>query len=123
MMAHMVPPAGSIRPSVDSSLGTIGEVRGRGIPEYPHIIGAVSGTHVVRFHGFVLDEGRRLLSRGGQPVRLTRKAFDLLALLIEHAPHVVTKDELHRRLWRETFVTDVDRRRRRQGDPGRLSRS
>ena len=40
-------------------------------------------------------------------MRLTRKAFDLLALLIEHAPHVVTKDELHRRLWRETFVSDV----------------
>ena len=62
---------------------------------------------MVRFHGFVLDDGRRLLSRGGQPVRLTRKAFDLLALLIEHAPQVVTKDELHRRLWRETFVSDV----------------
>ena len=40
-------------------------------------------------------------------MHLTRKAFDLLATLIENAPRVVSKDELHRRLWPETFVTDA----------------
>ena len=62
---------------------------------------------MVRFHGFALDSGRRLLSRGARAVHLTRKAFDLLVLLIEHAPRVVTKDELHRLLWPGTFVSDV----------------
>jgi DNA-binding winged helix-turn-helix (wHTH) protein len=67
----------------------------------------VSGAAVVRFHGFVLDVGCRTVSRGGRRVHLTRKAFDLLVVLVEHAPQVVTKDQLHGLLWRETFVTDA----------------
>ena len=62
---------------------------------------------VVRFHGFALDAGRRIVSRGGRQLHLTRKAFDLLTVLIEAAPRVVSKDELHRRLWPDTFVTDA----------------
>ncbi len=62
---------------------------------------------VLRFDGFVLDEGQRILSRDGRPLHLTRKAFDLLILLIAHAPRVVSKDELHRKLWPDTFVTDA----------------
>jgi DNA-binding winged helix-turn-helix (wHTH) protein len=64
-------------------------------------------SDVVGFHGFVLDEERRLLRRGDQSVHLTRKAFDFLVLLLAHAPRVVTKAELHRQLWHETFVTDA----------------
>lgn len=61
----------------------------------------------MRFHGFLLDTGRRQLARSGRNVHLTRKAFDLLVTLVEHAPLVVTKDELHRRLWPDAFVTDA----------------
>lgn len=61
----------------------------------------------MRFNGFALDAGRRIVSRGGRRVHLTRKAFDLLTTLIEQAPRVVSKDELHRRLWPDTFVTDA----------------
>ena len=67
----------------------------------------MSGPPVVRFQGFELDAGRRLVSRDGRRVHLTRKAFDLLTTLIEQAPRVVSKDELHRRLWPDTFVTDA----------------
>jgi DNA-binding winged helix-turn-helix (wHTH) protein len=59
------------------------------------------------FDGFVLDRARRLLMREGEVLHLTPKAFDLLALLIEQAPRVVTKRELHERLWKETFVSDA----------------
>jgi DNA-binding winged helix-turn-helix (wHTH) protein len=62
---------------------------------------------VVSFHGFKLDAGCRVISRDGTRVHLTRKAFDLLTLLIEQAPCVVSKEELHQRLWRDTFVTDA----------------
>ena len=62
---------------------------------------------VVSFHGFKLDAGCRVISRDGTKVHLTRKAFDLLTLLIEQAPRVVSKEELHQRLWRDTFVTDA----------------
>ena len=98
-----------MRSSEVVSLGRIGGSSGdaRDPPNIPDIIRAVSGTRVVRFHGFALDSGRRLLSRGARAVHLTRKAFDLLVLLIEQAPRVVTKDELHRLLWPGTFVSDV----------------
>ena len=37
---------------------------------------------------------------------MTPKAFDLLTLLINAAPHVVPKAELHGRLWPNGVVTD-----------------
>jgi DNA-binding winged helix-turn-helix (wHTH) protein len=67
----------------------------------------VSRPAVSRFHGFTLDTEQRLLVRDGEAVHLTRKAFDLLTVLVEHAPAVVTKHDLHRRLWPDTFVTDA----------------
>lgn len=62
---------------------------------------------VVRFHGFTLDAGRRVIGRDGCRVHLTRKAFDMLTTLVEEAPRVVAKEELHQRLWPGTFVTDA----------------
>ena len=78
-----------------------------GAHEHPRYTPDVSGPPVVRFRGFALDAGRRIVSRDGRRVHLTRKAFDLLTTLIEQAPRVVSKDELHRRLWPDTFVTDA----------------
>jgi DNA-binding winged helix-turn-helix (wHTH) protein len=66
----------------------------------------VNGRSVTRFHGFAVDVDRRLVVRDGHALHLTRKAFDLLTLLVHRAPAVVTKDELHQRLWPGTFVTD-----------------
>ena len=61
----------------------------------------------VRFGAFGLDPDRRQLSREGADVHLTPKAFDLLALLVDEAPRVVRKGELHERLWPGTFVSDA----------------
>ena len=61
----------------------------------------------VYFDGFVLDRARRLLTREGEVLHLTPKAFDLLSLLVDQAPRVVSKRELHERLWKETFVSDA----------------
>jgi len=61
----------------------------------------------VRFGSFVIDSGRRQLTRNGVEVHLTPKAFDLLVLLVEEAPRVIRKDELHARLWPGTFVSDA----------------
>jgi DNA-binding winged helix-turn-helix (wHTH) protein len=61
----------------------------------------------VRFGSFCLDLPRRQLVRGAEGVHLTPKAFDLLAFLIGVAPRVVTKTELHERLWPGTFVSDA----------------
>jgi DNA-binding winged helix-turn-helix (wHTH) protein len=61
----------------------------------------------VRFGGFAFHAERRQLLRDGVEVHLTPKAFDLLALLIERAPAVVLKADIHQRLWPGTFVSDA----------------
>jgi DNA-binding winged helix-turn-helix (wHTH) protein len=45
--------------------------------------------------------------RAGEEVHVTPKAFGLLALLIEAAPRVVPKSELHRSLWPNGVVSDA----------------
>jgi DNA-binding winged helix-turn-helix (wHTH) protein len=62
---------------------------------------------MIRFESFELDAQRRRLARGGEEIRITPKAFDLLTLLIEAAPRVVPKAELHERLWRGGIVSDA----------------
>ena len=60
-----------------------------------------------RFGPFELDPIRRQLSRDSLTVHLTPKAFDLLKILIDAAPRVMRKAELHKRLWPTTFVADA----------------
>jgi DNA-binding winged helix-turn-helix (wHTH) protein len=48
----------------------------------------------------------RVTYKAGE-IHLTPKAFDLLTLLIASAGRVVTKKELHERLWPDTFVSDA----------------
>ena len=63
---------------------------------------------IARFGGWTFDSERRLITGEGRPsVHLTPKAFDLLTALVVAAPRVVTKEELHRRLWPDAFVSDV----------------
>jgi len=61
----------------------------------------------VQFGAFALYSDRRQLLRDGVEVHLTPKAFDLLALLIDRAPAVVAKTEIHKRLWPDSFVSDA----------------
>ena len=61
----------------------------------------------VRVGAFVLDSDRRQVMRGDAVLHLTAKAFDLLALLVDEAPRVVRKAELHERLWPGTFVSEA----------------
>lgn len=58
-----------------------------------------------RFGEFVLDSDARSLERGGAPLPLTRKSFELLALLVSERPRVVPKEELLARVWPDAIVT------------------
>ncbi|MEW5974451.1 MAG: AAA family ATPase [Acidobacteriota bacterium] len=60
----------------------------------------------IAFGPFLLDTGNLRLSRGGCPVPLTPKAFDVLTYLLQHAGQLVTKDELLKSIWPESFVGD-----------------
>src|SRR5215469_10312601 len=61
-----------------------------------------------QFDRFVLDPVERLLSCGGIPVSLTPKAFDTLICLVRNQGRMVTKDELLRQVWPDTFVEEVN---------------
>jgi DNA-binding winged helix-turn-helix (wHTH) protein len=58
----------------------------------------------IRFGECVFDAPARVLTRGGEPVALSPRAFDLLQLLLERRPQVVPQAELRDRLWPETLV-------------------
>jgi len=63
----------------------------------------------VRFADFTLDSAtRQLLHRGRGEIRLSPKAFDLLAALVEERPRVLDKADLHRRIWPDTHVVDAN---------------
>ena len=61
-----------------------------------------------RFGSFVLDLDRHQLLKDGSEMHLTPKAFALLATLVEAAPRVVPKRELHDRLWPNGIVSDAN---------------
>src|SRR5260370_18914968 len=61
---------------------------------------------VYRFGDFALDHRRRTLSRGGSPVVLTPKAFDVLLFLLQNPNRLVLKDELLQAVWGDTFVEE-----------------
>lgn len=61
---------------------------------------------VFEFGGFRLEPQRRLLTRDGEPLAVTDKAFDALAYLVAHAGQLVTKDDLMRALWPDVIVEE-----------------
>jgi DNA-binding winged helix-turn-helix (wHTH) protein len=67
---------------------------------------ATDVTSVYEFGDFRLDVRERQLVRNGQPIALTVKAFDTLALLVGKSGQLVTREELIRHLWPETVVED-----------------
>jgi DNA-binding winged helix-turn-helix (wHTH) protein/TolB-like protein/Flp pilus assembly protein TadD len=65
-------------------------------------------THFYEFGPFRLDTGERLLLRDGRPLALPPKAFETLLLLVEHRGRTLTKDELMRAIWPDTFVEETN---------------
>src|ERR1700721_1519659 len=63
-------------------------------------------SNLYRFGQFVLDPGRRTLSRADSPVSLTPKAFDVLLFLAQTPTRLVTKEELLQAVWGDTCVEE-----------------
>ena len=62
------------------------------------------------FENFHLDASRKLLLRlpENESVALTRKAFEVLLLLVENRGKVVTKDDLMAKVWQGSFVEEAN---------------
>ena len=58
------------------------------------------------FGRFRLNVAERVLWRGDDVVPLTPKVFDILLTLVENSGQVVSKDDLMKRVWPNTFVEE-----------------
>src|ERR1035438_4067300 len=86
---------GPIRPSA------VAAVPGQGHPE--------SGeARAYGFGPFRLLPGERILRRGDRVLPLPPKAFDTLLLLVRHPGHLMSKGELMKALWPDSFVEEVN---------------
>lgn len=64
--------------------------------------------HFYDFGSFRVDELERVLLRGEDVVPLTPKAFEILLVLVESSGHVLTKEQLMKRVWPDSFVEEAN---------------
>ncbi len=69
--------------------------------------GAVSRTARLSFGDVDLDGASRIATKGGEPVVLTAKEFDLLWFLASHPRHVFSRDHLMNRVWDHATAVDT----------------
>jgi len=63
---------------------------------------------VYGFGPFQLDAEKQTLLRDGEPVALAPKAFQLLLTLVRHGTETVSKDQLMKSVWPDTFVEETN---------------
>ncbi|HZF07902.1 MAG TPA: tetratricopeptide repeat protein [Thermoanaerobaculia bacterium] len=70
--------------------------------------GSRNDRSLYEFDGFRADPVRRRLSRAGESIALTPKAFSILLALLERRGQVVPKEDLIQQIWPDTFVTEAN---------------
>src|SRR6202041_2665391 len=68
---------------------------------------AARQLRMLRFDDFEVDPRSGELRKAGVKLRFGGQPFQVLGILLEHPGEVVTREELQKRLWPDTFV-DVD---------------
>ncbi|HJY91094.1 MAG TPA: winged helix-turn-helix domain-containing protein, partial [Candidatus Acidoferrum sp.] len=69
---------------------------------------ATQAPAVRRFGAFEIDLQAGELRKRGMRLRLSGQPFQVLAVLVEHAGNVVTREELHSKLWLSDTFVDFD---------------
>jgi Tol biopolymer transport system component/DNA-binding winged helix-turn-helix (wHTH) protein len=65
-------------------------------------------NHLYKFESFVVDASSRRLTRHGELVALTSRAFDLLMVLIQNSGRLMGKDELMDAVWQDAAVEEAN---------------
>jgi two-component system phosphate regulon response regulator OmpR len=66
--------------------------------------GSVASSSTFRFGPFELDPGRRLLSRAGEPLVLTRTEFAILDVLTRHPTEALPRERIYKLTRRRNLV-------------------
>ena len=69
---------------------------------------SLTEKEMYQFGPFSLDPAERVISRDGTPFPLTPKVFDTLVCLVRHRGRLLTKDELLKTVWPDTFVEETN---------------
>src|SRR5277367_3894139 len=67
-----------------------------------------AAKELYEFGPFQVDPEKETLVRDGEPVPLTPKTFQILLVLVRHGQAVVTKDDLMKMVWPDTFVEEAN---------------
>lgn len=67
---------------------------------------AVANPAVIQCGELKIDERRRSVERGGIPISLTPKEFDILLFLAQNRGEVFTKEQIYRAVWSEDYLLD-----------------
>lgn len=85
----------------------IGELLARIRTALRHQVAGTSVPSRFEANGLVVDMVKRIISRGGEEVHLTRKEYQLLVHLVLHAGMVVTHRQLLASVWGAAHVHDL----------------
>jgi eukaryotic-like serine/threonine-protein kinase len=64
--------------------------------------------HLYEFGPFRVDPEKELLLRGDEAVALTPKTFQILLVLVRHSNEIVTKEDMLKTVWPDTFVEEAN---------------
>ena len=70
--------------------------------------GRDKAKQVYEFGPFRVDAEKEILQRAGEPIPLTHKTFQILLVLIRNSQEIVTKDDLMKEVWPDTFVEEAN---------------
>ena len=71
---------------------------------------SLSPNQAIGFGPYRIHPGQRLVLEGDQPLRLGRRAMDILLILLAHAGEVVSKQQLIAGVWPDSVVEDINLR-------------
>jgi two-component system response regulator MprA len=63
--------------------------------------GVGQGTGPIQVGDLQVDLAQQTVRRGGHPLALTSREYQLLALLLNHRPHVVSRERILQEIWPE----------------------
>ena len=64
----------------------------------------IQSAHIVRFANFELDLDAGELRKSGLKLKFSGQPFEVLAILLEQPGAIVTREQLQKRLWPDSFV-------------------
>ena len=85
----------------------VGELMARLRAALRHRMQRSGETPIVRVGGLEIDVARRRVTRDGQELKLTRREFELLAVLARHAGKIVTHKQILHAVWGPAHEQDT----------------